>query len=184
MPTGSAPRRSSPLPIAPQKQPPVGGCGIPQSIGSAAEALRGRLQPSSRSKQDRLRKGAATERVSGDISALQDENQKTKMSPRTIRRSRRRGRGRRTRTLKNGFGDRYVTITSCPYSVCKRYHTTAANKMQVLFSPALANETPLTGILRIHIRFQHGFRILFIEVIYNDRPVAEPCIIVRHCLEE
>ena len=25
------------------------------------------------------------------------------------------GRGRRTRTLKNGFGDRYVTITSCPY---------------------------------------------------------------------
>ena len=43
------------------------------------------------------------------------------------------GRGRRTRTLKNGFGDRYVTITSCPYSVCKRYHTTAANKMQVFF---------------------------------------------------
>ena len=43
------------------------------------------------------------------------------------------GRGRRTRTLKNGFGDRYVTITSCPYSVCKRYHTTAANKMQALF---------------------------------------------------
>ena len=26
------------------------------------------------------------------------------------------GRGRRTRTLKNGFGDRYVTITSCPYN--------------------------------------------------------------------
>ena len=44
------------------------------------------------------------------------------------------GRGRRTRTLKNGFGDRYVTITSCPYSVCKRYHTTAANKMQAIFS--------------------------------------------------
>ena len=29
------------------------------------------------------------------------------------------GRGRRARTLKNGFGDRYVTITSCPYSVDK-----------------------------------------------------------------
>lgn len=28
------------------------------------------------------------------------------------------GRGRRTRTLKNGFGDRYVTITSCP---CMRF---------------------------------------------------------------
>ena len=25
------------------------------------------------------------------------------------------GRGRRTRTLKNGFGDRHVTITSYPY---------------------------------------------------------------------
>lgn len=25
------------------------------------------------------------------------------------------GRGRKARTLKNGFGDRYVTITSCPY---------------------------------------------------------------------
>ncbi len=25
------------------------------------------------------------------------------------------GRGRRTRTLKDGFGDRYVTITSYPY---------------------------------------------------------------------
>ena len=25
------------------------------------------------------------------------------------------GRGTRTRTQKNGFGDRYVTITSCPY---------------------------------------------------------------------
>ena len=43
------------------------------------------------------------------------------------------GRGRRTRTLKNGFGDRYVTITSCPYSVCKRYHNTDAGKMQVFF---------------------------------------------------
>ncbi len=25
------------------------------------------------------------------------------------------GRGSKTRTHKNGFGDRYVTITSCPY---------------------------------------------------------------------
>ena len=25
------------------------------------------------------------------------------------------GRGTKTRTQKNGFGDRYVTITSCPY---------------------------------------------------------------------
>lgn len=25
------------------------------------------------------------------------------------------GRGRKIRTLKNGFGDRYVTITSCPF---------------------------------------------------------------------
>ena len=27
------------------------------------------------------------------------------------------GRGRRTRTLNNGFGDRDVTITLCPYSI-------------------------------------------------------------------
>ncbi len=27
------------------------------------------------------------------------------------------GRGRRTRTLNNGFGDRDVTITLCPYLV-------------------------------------------------------------------
>ena len=32
----------------------------------------------------------------------------------TIQRENESGRGRRTRTLKNGFGDRYVTITSCP----------------------------------------------------------------------
>ncbi len=30
------------------------------------------------------------------------------------------GRGTRTRTQKNGFGDHYVTITSCPYLVSKR----------------------------------------------------------------
>ena len=36
-----------------------------QTIGSAAKALRGRLQPSSRSKRDRLRKGAVAERANG-----------------------------------------------------------------------------------------------------------------------
>ena len=64
----------------------------PQAIGSAVEALRTRLQVSSRSKRDRLRRGAATERVSGDASrTLLALPQKTKASPRTIRRPRRRG---------------------------------------------------------------------------------------------
>jgi hypothetical protein len=43
----------------------------PQAIGSDAKALRGRLQPSSRSKRDRLRKGGAARQVRGSCVAKQ-----------------------------------------------------------------------------------------------------------------
>lgn len=43
------------------------------------------------------------------------------------------GRGRKTRTLKNGFGDRYVTITSCPYWRLGYYSIIAVMCQQIIY---------------------------------------------------
>ena len=92
------------------------------------------------------------------------------------------GRGTKARTQKNGFGDRYVTITSCPYWRPAYYNIIASPCQQIIYT-ILISTSPCLLFTAAHFAV-HPFGLHVAQFFVAQFMHLRPRHRKQHCLRQ